>query len=112
MAIYDQKCKLSKRTNRQISLALYISGEINHKIKLRLATDRTRNQFHKSELIKFINYLMYSFVKQPDLSKGARDDGAAVIQCHLGAVVHLVAVVCAVVDESYRSRQSPMAACF
>jgi hypothetical protein len=23
MAIYDQKCKLSKRTNRQISLALY-----------------------------------------------------------------------------------------
>jgi hypothetical protein len=24
MAIYDQKCKLSKRTNRQISLALYL----------------------------------------------------------------------------------------
>jgi hypothetical protein len=23
MAIYDQKCKLSKRTNRQISLALF-----------------------------------------------------------------------------------------
>jgi hypothetical protein len=24
MAIYDQKCKLSKRTNRQISLALLV----------------------------------------------------------------------------------------
>jgi hypothetical protein len=25
LAIYDQKCKLSKQTNRQISLALYVT---------------------------------------------------------------------------------------
>jgi hypothetical protein len=28
MAIYDQKCKLSKRTNRQISLALLVAQQI------------------------------------------------------------------------------------
>jgi hypothetical protein len=31
MAIYDQKCKLSKRTNRQISLAL-LENESSYKL--------------------------------------------------------------------------------